>query len=61
MATICDTCGYRTNEVKPGGGIEKQGIKISVKVNAPEDLNRSILKVQNLIYIISKLVYLIIH
>lgn len=47
MATICDSCGYRTNEVKPGGGIEKQGIKISVKVTTPEDLNRSILKVRN--------------
>ncbi|VVC34773.1 Zinc finger, ZPR1-type [Cinara cedri] len=44
MATLCDECGYRTNEVKPGGGIEKQGIKLSVKVSSPEDLNRDILK-----------------
>lgn len=45
MATTCDDCGYRTNEVKPGGGIENQGIKIAVHVSSPEDLNRDILKV----------------
>jgi len=44
MCTICDECGYRTNEVKPGGGIEKQGITITVKVTTQEDLNRDILK-----------------
>ncbi|XP_050061958.1 zinc finger protein ZPR1 [Aphis gossypii] len=44
MATVCEECGYRTNEVKPGGGIEKQGLQITVKVSSPEDLNRDILK-----------------
>ncbi|XP_050530451.1 zinc finger protein ZPR1 [Daktulosphaira vitifoliae] len=44
MATTCDECGYRTNEVKPGGGIEDQGTLITVKVSTPEDLNRDILK-----------------
>ncbi|XP_025191238.1 zinc finger protein ZPR1 isoform X2 [Melanaphis sacchari] len=44
MATTCEECGYRTNEVKPGGGVEKQGIKITVEVSSPEDLNRDILK-----------------
>jgi len=47
MATTCEECGYRTNEVKPGGGVEKQGLQITVKVSAPEDLNRDILKVTN--------------
>lgn len=45
MATVCEECGYRTNEVKPGGGIEKQGMKITVNISTPEDLNRDILKV----------------
>lgn len=45
MATVCEECGYRTNEVKPGGGIEKQGMIITVNVSTPEDLNRDILKV----------------
>jgi zinc finger protein len=47
MATTCEDCGYRTNEVKPGGGVEKQGLQITVKVSDPEDLNRDILKVIN--------------
>jgi len=46
MATTCDNCGFRTNEVKPGGGIENHGIEITVKVSSPEDLNRDILKVK---------------
>lgn len=45
MATTCDECGYRTNEVKPGGGIEEKGVKITIRVSSPEDLNRDILKV----------------
>nr|CAD7415509.1 unnamed protein product [Timema poppensis] len=30
MATNCDTCGYRTNEVKTGGGIEPRGLHIEI-------------------------------
>lgn len=45
MATSCDECGYRSNEVKPGGGIEEQGVTITIRVSSPEDLNRDILKV----------------
>ena len=46
MATNCDTCGYRTNEVKSGTGIEPQGIRIEVSVTDTEDLTRDILKVR---------------
>lgn len=45
MCTICEMCGYRNNEVKPGGGVENEGVTITVKVSTPEDLNRDILKV----------------
>lgn len=45
MATNCDACGYRTNEVKSGSGIEPQGICIEVTVSDPDDLTRDILKV----------------
>ncbi len=45
MATNCDTCGYRTNEVKSGTGIEAQGVRIEVTVTDPDDLTRDILKV----------------
>uniref|UniRef100_A0A8D8R8Z7 Zinc finger protein ZPR1 n=2 Tax=Cacopsylla melanoneura TaxID=428564 RepID=A0A8D8R8Z7_9HEMI len=44
MATTCDACGNRTNEVKSGGGIEPKGIKIEVCVSQPEDFSRDVLK-----------------
>lgn len=45
MATNCDACGARTNEVKSGGGIEPQGVKITVAINGREDMSRDVLKV----------------
>lgn len=45
MATNCDACGARTNEVKSGGGIESQGVKITVAINGREDMSRDVLKV----------------
>lgn len=44
MATTCDACGHRTNEVKSGAGIEPHGIKIEVKVTGKEDFSRDLLK-----------------
>ncbi|XP_034238970.1 zinc finger protein ZPR1 [Thrips palmi] len=44
MATNCDTCGERTNEVKSGGGIQPQGMKIEVKASSKEDFSRDVLK-----------------
>lgn len=44
MATVCDNCGLRTNEVKPGGGIEAKGVKIEVKVRGRIDFSRDVLK-----------------
>lgn len=48
MATNCDACGARTNEVKSGGGIEDQGVKFTVKINGREDMSRDVLKVLSL-------------
>lgn len=45
MATNCETCGHRSNEVKSGSGIEPKGIKISVKVSTRDDFSRDVLKV----------------
>lgn len=45
MATTCDSCGHRTNEVKSGGGIEDQGLLIEVKVSGTADFSRDVLKV----------------
>jgi zinc finger protein len=45
MATNCDACGHRTNEVKGGGGIEDKGVRIDVKVRSSADFSRDVLKV----------------
>ncbi|XP_046401788.1 zinc finger protein ZPR1 [Ischnura elegans] len=44
MATNCDRCGNRTNEVKSGGGIEPKGLRMEVKVGGMEDFSRDVLK-----------------
>lgn len=44
MATVCDVCSHRSNEVKSGGGIEPLGQRITCKVNGREDFSRDVLK-----------------
>lgn len=44
MATVCDMCGTKTNEVKAGGGIEAKGKKIILNVTDPTDMSRDVLK-----------------
>ena len=44
MSTVCDSCGYKSNEVKTGGAIPDKGTRITLKVTDPEDLARDILK-----------------
>ncbi|XP_055697227.1 zinc finger protein ZPR1 [Phlebotomus papatasi] len=44
MATVCDVCGCKTNEVKSGSGIEEFGVRIEVKIEGREDLSRDVLK-----------------
>ncbi|KIW06769.1 uncharacterized protein PV09_02457 [Verruconis gallopava] len=44
MSTVCDHCGYRSNEVKTGGEIPEKGRRITVSVKTKEDLSRDILK-----------------
>ena len=45
MAMVCESCGYRSNEVKSGAGMEAKGKRISLKITDPSDLSRDILKV----------------
>jgi len=47
MATTCDKCGYKSNEVKAGGAIAPKGKRITLKMTDEEDLSRDILKVSN--------------
>ncbi|XP_046822333.1 zinc finger protein ZPR1 [Vespa crabro] len=44
MATLCEACGHRTNEVKSSGGVEPHGVKIEVTVTGKEDFTRDVLK-----------------
>ncbi|XP_013871480.1 zinc finger protein ZPR1 [Austrofundulus limnaeus] len=44
MATNCDSCGHRTNEVKSGGATEELGTRITLHVTGPSDMTRDLLK-----------------
>jgi len=44
MATNCDSCGHRTNEVKSGGATEDQGTKITLHITDVSDMSRDLLK-----------------
>lgn len=44
MSTVCDHCGYRSNDVKTGGEIPDKGEKTTLRVSDPADLVRDILK-----------------
>lgn len=44
MSTVCDHCGYRSNEVKTGGEVPEKGQRITLQVKTSEDLARDILK-----------------
>lgn len=44
MASSCEACGVKSNEVKAGGAIASQGRKITLVVTDPEDLTRDVLK-----------------
>lgn len=44
MSTVCEHCGYKSNEVKTGGAIPDKGRKITLYCDDPADLSRDILK-----------------
>ncbi|XP_068460445.1 zinc finger protein ZPR1 [Clinocottus analis] len=44
MATNCDRCGHRTNEVKSGGATEALGTKITLRITDVSDMSRDVLK-----------------
>lgn len=44
MATDCDACGFRENEVKGGSGIAEKGTRIKLKLTDISDMSRDVLK-----------------
>jgi len=44
MSFTCESCGWKSNEVKVGGEIPAKGTRITLKITDPSDLSRSLLK-----------------
>ena len=47
MSTVCEHCGYRSNEVKTGGEVPEKGRRITVNIQNREDMSRDILKAES--------------
>lgn len=47
MSTVCEHCGYRSNEVKTGGEVPEKGRRITVSIDTKEDMSRDILKAES--------------
>ena len=44
MAFDCETCGFKNNEIQPAGEIQPQGVKIMLRADSQDDLQRQIIK-----------------
>lgn len=44
MATNCEICGNRTNEVKSGAGIESKGVRITINIQNDDDLKKEVVR-----------------
>lgn len=55
MAFVCEFCGFKSTEIKQGGGISEKGSKITFHVNKPEDVNRDVFKSDSCVVMIPEL------
>jgi zinc finger protein len=55
MAITCDNCGYRSNEVRVGGGISTLATRYVLNVQGEEDLKRDVLKSETSALVIPEL------
>ena len=44
MSFECGHCGFKNNEIQPGGKLAEKGIRITLVVQSECDLNRQIVK-----------------
>ena len=44
MSFDCEHCGFKNNEVQPGGKVDEKGVRIKLKVQNEQDLNRQVVK-----------------
>lgn len=47
MSNACDTCGYRSSDIKAGGGVSDKGSHLILKVSEPDDLRRDVIKAES--------------
>lgn len=46
MATACEYCGHKSNEVKSGSGVSEFGTRIKLKLTRVSDLSRDLIQVR---------------
>ena len=44
MADSCSVCGFKSSELKSGGGISARGRRCTLRVTRQEDLRRDVIK-----------------
>jgi zinc finger protein len=44
MSDSCDVCGYKSSEIKGGGGISERGRVVTLHVSEQDDLRRDVIK-----------------
>lgn len=44
MSFECPHCGWKNNEIQPGGQIQEKGVRYAVEIKTPEDMNRHVVK-----------------
>lgn len=44
MSTACDHCGYKSSDLRPGGGISEKGKEVRLDVQEAGDLRRDVIK-----------------
>lgn len=44
MSDSCDVCGYKSSEMKGGGGISERGRVVTLHVSEQDDLRRDVIK-----------------
>lgn len=44
MSFDCEHCGYQNNEIQNAGKTEEKGVKITLTISSPADLNRQVVK-----------------
>lgn len=47
MSNACDLCGYRSSDIKAGGGVSEKGSHIVLDVSKQDDLRRDVIKAES--------------